>query len=207
MFFIVGIYLCVKQMYFNCHALYTIGTVVEASNRPIITFTSQNNETIRFAAHTTSRPAPYARGYQLEVLYSPDSPQQAYINSFVDKWFLSLAVIFTGLLFILPCGYLLIRFLKHDRAQKLLDANGEKITTTYQRTVMLTNDENGCSYQVYSYWLDPDKPNDMYIYKSDWLIHDPRPVIEQNKVKEIVVTVNPKNYASYKMDISFLEFY
>lgn len=206
-FFIAGAYLCVKQIYFNYHALYTTGTVVEASSRPTLEFTSQNNETIRFAAHTTSHPSPYALGYQLEVLYLPDNPQKAYINSFSDKWFLSLMVIFTGLLFIIPYGYPLIRLLKHDRAQKLLDTNGKKITTTYQKTVVLANDTNDTSYQVYSYWLDPDQPNDMYIYKSDWLKNDPRPLIEQNKVKEITVIVNPKNYASYRMDTSYLEFY
>jgi hypothetical protein len=65
--------------------------------RPVIRFETQTGRKIDFIASVASRPAPYQVGECVDVLYNPDDPQQAQINSFLYLWFYVLLLVFFGL--------------------------------------------------------------------------------------------------------------
>ena len=65
--------------------------------RPVIEFKPSHGRAIRFSAGVASRPAPYQIGDKVDVLYDPNSPQEARINRFTDLWFAVILFIFFGL--------------------------------------------------------------------------------------------------------------
>jgi hypothetical protein len=65
--------------------------------RPQVRFETQTGGKVQFIARIASRPAPYQEGDRVEVLYDPDKPQGAQINSFLYLWFYVLMLVFFGL--------------------------------------------------------------------------------------------------------------
>ncbi|MBW4560130.1 MAG: DUF3592 domain-containing protein [Mojavia pulchra JT2-VF2] len=62
---------------------------------PVVKFSTQSGETKVFESDTGSNPPGFTKGQQVEVLYSPQKPDSAKINSWSYLWLLP--VIFTGL--------------------------------------------------------------------------------------------------------------
>jgi hypothetical protein len=80
------------------------GTVVDFERRsskggtsyaPVFAFTAADGATRRF---TTSGSGDYKKGESVEVLYDPQNPEDARLNTFMELWFGSLAVGAFGLL-------------------------------------------------------------------------------------------------------------
>jgi hypothetical protein len=68
--------------------------------RSQIQFKTQTGRTIEFISPISTRPARYNIGERVEVLYDPQNPKQAQINSFLHLWFTTLMLIFFGLFFV-----------------------------------------------------------------------------------------------------------
>jgi len=97
------------------------GTVVEmirverpgetATFYPVIEFKTQTGEVFRFEGKTSGPENEYKIGEQVEILYEPQDPQGAMINSLKELWFPSIALMIIGggimLSGIVPCGFLL----------------------------------------------------------------------------------------------------
>jgi len=97
------------------------GTVVEmirverpgetATFYPVIEFKTQTGEVFRFEGKTSGPENEYKIGEQVEILYEPQDPQGAMINSWKELWFPSIALMIIGggimLSGIVPCGFLL----------------------------------------------------------------------------------------------------
>lgn len=70
------------------------GTVIEVVHRgpkrfsyPIVAFTDQTGQRRRFSNTVGSKPPAYARGDRVPVLFDPENPADATIDSFFDRYF------------------------------------------------------------------------------------------------------------------------
>jgi len=85
----------------------TVGTVVElitqAGQRgsifcPVVEFTVPAGEQIRFTSALGSRPAGYTIGQSVNVRYEAADPQQAEIESTLNRWLMPLILVFSGVI-------------------------------------------------------------------------------------------------------------
>ncbi len=78
------------------------GTKIERKYRyrPEIRFKTHAGRTIDFIAPIATRPSRYAIGDSVEVIYDPENPPAAQINSFLYLWFYTLMVVGFGLFFV-----------------------------------------------------------------------------------------------------------
>lgn len=54
---------------------------------PVVAFTTENGETVRYYSQTYTTPAAYAPGEQVDIWYMPDNPQLATMDG-LDAWVL-----------------------------------------------------------------------------------------------------------------------
>jgi hypothetical protein len=95
-------------------SLKTQGTVVrlrkvngrkrQANYAPVFAFTDAAGHSFTVNSHSVSNPPSYSIGDTVPVLYQPDDPQHATIDSFVELWLWaliggSIGALFTGLSF------------------------------------------------------------------------------------------------------------
>ncbi len=59
---------------------------------PIVEFQTQAGETLQFRSDYGGSPAPFEKDEIVKVLYNPNTPQEAKINSFMSLW-LGLAIV------------------------------------------------------------------------------------------------------------------
>lgn len=67
---------------------------------PVIRFTSQDGRSIVFTADSGGRMEPQ-KGTPVQVLYNPERPHQAWVNTFATLWFFPLITAILGLPFLL----------------------------------------------------------------------------------------------------------
>lgn len=76
--------------------------------RPVVSFRTPSGEKIVFHARTSSFPAAYRVGEEVDVLYNPDEPDKARIKSFSSIWATTWIIGFMGSVFTLSGLALLI---------------------------------------------------------------------------------------------------
>lgn len=65
---------------------------------PVVEFRI-DGRVVRFISPSGSRPPSYEVGERVDVLHLPDRPEEAVIDSFVERYLLPLGVLFAGLIF------------------------------------------------------------------------------------------------------------
>lgn len=103
--FIVGIFVTTNTIEFTQQAINTKGkvsrlVVVDTKIYPEVTFLSSSNETHRYISNFGCKPACYKKGETINILYLPNQPDQAQLNSFVSLWGPTLLTCGIGLIFI-----------------------------------------------------------------------------------------------------------
>lgn len=103
--FIVGIFVTKNTIEFTQQAINTKGKVsrlvaVDTKIYPEVTFLSSLNETHKFISNFGCKPACYKKGETINILYLPNQPDQAQLNSFVSLWGPTLLTCGIGLIFI-----------------------------------------------------------------------------------------------------------
>ena len=97
------------------------GTVVEkvrverpgetANFYPVVEFKTQTGEVFRFEGKTSGTEYEYKIGEQIEILYDPQDPKGAMINSWKELWLPPIALMLIGggvmLVGLFPCGFVL----------------------------------------------------------------------------------------------------
>ncbi len=68
---------------------------------PHVRFISSDNQTIEFRSGVASNRKPYTLGSPVSVVYNPQNPEEAEINSFMRLWFLPFALSFMALIFLI----------------------------------------------------------------------------------------------------------
>jgi hypothetical protein len=80
------------------------GIVVEANDnqKPIVEFRTRDGQRLRVEGSISASPTPYRVGERIGVFYDPANPSDALIDSFIERWFLTLllggfATVFTAI--------------------------------------------------------------------------------------------------------------
>ncbi len=94
------------------------GLVTESGQRgyiycPVVQFTTSTGIPCNFKSSVGSNPAPYAVGQNVNIIYDPQNPQNAEINSSTSLWFVSgcsfaMGLAFTGLGLVLTIAMALV---------------------------------------------------------------------------------------------------
>jgi hypothetical protein len=115
---ILSVVIQVKQYIFRGRARRARGEVVEiveASSGPgrrlkypVVEFETERGRTVEFESSVGSNPSLYRVGQRVSVLYDPDEPQKATIDSFLSRWLatlitgcLGVSFLFVGMVFLL----------------------------------------------------------------------------------------------------------
>jgi hypothetical protein len=118
---IAGVFSYVSTRRFIDRAARAAGTVVrvleEADSgdggtlfRPVVQFRTLAGAMVEFRSNFRSKPAGYRLGDAVTVLYEPDAPDRAEIESFMTLWFLTLICGLLGTIFLgAGVGVLLVR--------------------------------------------------------------------------------------------------
>ncbi|MBW4564695.1 MAG: DUF3592 domain-containing protein [Mojavia pulchra JT2-VF2] len=76
---------------------------------PVVKFAPNSGEPIIFESNAGSKPPAFTKGQQVEVLYDPQKPKSAMINSWFELWFLPAMFTGMGSLFVLIGGTVLVK--------------------------------------------------------------------------------------------------
>lgn len=105
------------------------GVVVEANDnqKPVVEFRTREGQRIRIEGGISASPTPYRVGERIGVFYDPADPSEALIDSFLERWFLSLlfggfATVFT----LVGLGFT-VAGLRRRRRQNRLMRSGMRI--------------------------------------------------------------------------------
>jgi hypothetical protein len=105
LFLAIGLVLLARELAFGREAVVTGGSVVELrvtesadgqNTTPVVEFKTREGALIRFEGQST-RPAP-SLGDHIPVIYRPNDPQHARIDTFVQRW-------------LMPCAFTPLGFL------------------------------------------------------------------------------------------------
>ena len=96
----VAVYFVADASRFGADAVRTQGTVISDSGQPLVAFIAEGRE-IRISGSVSTTPPRFHAGDKVTILYSPDDPEAARIDSFSERWlgaliFGVLGVIFSG---------------------------------------------------------------------------------------------------------------
>jgi len=122
-FLITGIIIGVNTRSFFGKSISTEGTVIDLERHtsrdskgrsstayyPVIKFTANSGKSIEFEANSGSNPPAYTQGQKVEILYNPQEPESATINSWLDLWFLPAMFTGMGSLFVVIGGIPLVK--------------------------------------------------------------------------------------------------
>jgi len=169
---------------------------------PVVSFMTNNGETVEFKASYGSNPPRHPRGDEVEVRYDPYDPYGARLDSFFALWVIP--VIFGAIGFVIIDAGITILVISalSSRKEKWLRESGKAITTEFQGVEVNTSVRvnNRHPYQIVSQWLDP-ATNEVYVFKSKNIWFNPEEFIQSNEIR---VLMDPNNPKKYLMDTSFL---
>jgi Protein of unknown function (DUF3592) len=104
LFLLVGLLLLSREVVFGRSAVSAQGTIVELRKTdnadgtdwaPVIEFSTAQGQKIQFTGTSTNPPP--LRGEQVPVLYDPQNPDHARMNTIVQRWLFPLIFVLVGL--------------------------------------------------------------------------------------------------------------
>jgi len=169
---------------------------------PMVRFRSADGREVTFRSRVGRNPASYAVGDPVMVLYDPQNPSDAMVESFFRLWFGPLMLSIVGSLFGgIGWGYWGWAYRQYRR-DAWLDRHGNRISA---RVVDVGLDQ-GLSRQgakpwrIRAQWQDP-LGQGVYVFHSRPLWFDPKPFLKDD---EIGVLIDRRNPQLYKFDLSSL---
>ena len=169
---------------------------------PHVRYRIADGRDLDLISSTGASPPSFRVGQQVTVLYDPQDPAHASINSFGSLWGISLLLTGMGFFFTLPFIGFGIWKRSSDRKAAWLEANGRRIVAEFARVERNTSYEvNGRNpYRIVCQWLDPSR-NEVHVFRSGNLWFDPTQFVQQ---KSLIVLMDPNNPQRYSVDTSFL---
>lgn len=183
------------------------GTVVRMlSDRdgytPVVRFRTAKGKEITFEELGKEKPAPYAIGDRVQVLYPPQSPRNARIDSYSSLWGLPTIVGILGVAFATAGGGMFLYGMLGKRKKEHLLAYGNAVETEFQGVerngALEFNGKN--PWRISSQWVNP-ATDKLRIFYSENLWFDPTRFVTK---KQLTVLLDPEKPERYYMDISFL---
>jgi len=170
--------------------------------RPVVEFVTAQGQSVQFTSPSGSSPPAYSRGESVEVLYDPDRPEIAQINSFFSLWGVPIIFVSIGvILFVLGLA-MIVRQRSQLRTRDTLLTTGTPIQTQFSSAEKNSSyKSNGRHpYRIYSQWTNP-RTSKLHIFESKNIWYNPESHIRND---EITVYIDPENPGKYYMDLSFL---
>jgi len=169
---------------------------------PRIRFRTADGQEISFITNSGSNPPSYHVNEQVTILYDPQQPYHAYIQSFVDLWLLPTILCGLGIFF---CSFGVVAAVwkvLSARKNAWLHQNGRRIQAEFTQVELNTSLRvNGTSpYRLVCQWLDP-ATNKMHVFHSANIWFDPTNYIPG---KTLDVLLDPENPHRYLVETSFL---
>lgn len=110
-FILISSVLIINKILFLSKACSAEGTVIYMKTSkghdngttftPVVQFKLTDGENITFTSSVGSNPPQFKIGDSVKVLFSPDKPDNAEINSFVSLWLLQIIFLFIGIVFLI----------------------------------------------------------------------------------------------------------
>ena len=169
---------------------------------PEIKFRTSTNEEVIFKSSSGSNPPSYRTGESVEVLYDPQNPPNASINSFMSLWLGTIILSVIGLVFA-AIGFGVLAFQgKNSKKIAWLKQSGRRIQAKLSGVELNTSYKvNGRSpYRISCQWLNPES-NKLHIFQSENLWFNPEQYINRESLD---VLIDPADPGRYYVDLSFL---
>lgn len=179
------------------------GTVVALrSGAPEVKFRTEQGREIQFTSSVSSKPPSYSVGETVEVIYQPDRPDEAEVNSFMTLWLGVMIVGALGTVFSLIGLALVFALGRKSSGDRRLKLHGQAIQTDFQGVERDTSySVNGRHpFQVVTQWKNLST-GEIHLFHSDHLWYDPTSHIKTGKITVYTERGNP---GKYFMDTSFL---
>lgn len=169
---------------------------------PRIRFRTADGQEISFISNSGSSPPSYRVNEPVTILYDPQQPYHAYIQSFSALWLLPTILCGLGAVF---CSFGLVAVAwaaLTARKNVWLEQNGRRIQAEFTRVELNTSVEvNGANpYRIVCQWLDPAS-NQMHIFHSANIWFDPTNFIPGKTLEVLLDANNPHRYL---VETSFL---
>jgi len=173
-----------------------------ATYKPVFEFVDQNDRLHRVVGSVASNPPAFHRGDEVRVLYRPENPEGARLDSFMESWFLplifgGLGTVFTGI-----ASGVALYALRGRRVRAWLASNAVRVQARVDAVERYTAvRKNGLSpWRIVAQWQHPVSQK-VYVFRSAALWFDPAPYMRDQTVW---VRVNMDNPRQYEMDVDFL---
>lgn len=175
-----------------------------AVDHPQVSFTDSTRREYTFTSGSGSSNSSYTIGDPVPVLYDPQNPHIARMNTFLDMWAGVLMISVLSLAFLLVGGgvtyyhlrKLFLRIRLRQRGQSV-----QAIVTSVKRSGNFRIN-NKIPYVITSEFMDTNS-GERHEFKSDLLEKDPGDLVKGGD--SIKVFVNPQNYGNYFVDLSILK--
>jgi hypothetical protein len=138
----------------------------------------------------------------VQILYDSLEPDNAVIDSFMGRWFLTFLFVGFGVLWLLlGLAPLIIRRWRRMQLSRLLQ-RGKPVITSFKNVEENTHItvQGRHPYYLVSEWRHPVS-KELVHFRSHQIWDDPT---EKAKNRMITVVVDPDNFRRYAMDLSFL---
>jgi hypothetical protein len=180
------------------------GSNSDSSDRahPKIRFRTGTGQEFVFVSNFGSSPPSYRVNEAVTVLYDPEDPNRASIQSFFSQWFAPILVGGLGLVFA-SAGLIPMLVMRRSAANdEWLRINGQRIQARFERVELNTSVEvNGSNpYRLVCQWHNP-VTNQVHVFKSHNIWYDPAGYIGSATLD---VLLDPNNYKRYLVETSFL---
>jgi hypothetical protein len=206
-----GARITLRTQSFRRHASAAAGVVVEnvwsqdsdsSVYCPKVEFRTESGRSVTFISSVGSRPPAFHEGESVTVLYDPNDPTHAAIDTVMEQWFPSMILCGLGAVGSLIGGGWLFAVARSKRLNEWLQTNGTRIQAEYKGVELNRSVQvNGRSpYRIMAQWLNPATMS-VHVFHSDNLWYDPAPFITGSTV---TVLVDPKDPRRHHVDTSFL---
>ncbi|QDP97003.1 DUF3592 domain-containing protein [Microlunatus elymi] len=210
-FLAVGVFLGVSSISFRSSAVHATGTVVEVreslscSDRPsrrgtgggnsgcqrvytpVVRFTTATGRQITFTPDYANSSRPTV-GASIGVLYHPDDPRHARVDSFSDLWLLPIIFTGIGLLFGALGAVFASRLVVGARRRAWLKESGMRIPARIQDVRRIQNVRiNGRNpWRIFAGWQDPTTGR-QYTFRSDLLTQNPAEALQGTGTIDVLI--------------------
>ncbi len=196
---------------FAAHAERAEGQVVDVTRRlarpgertgtysSVFRFTTRDGRTAEVSTGVRSTSARHREGQKVKVLYDPRDPQEAVIDSFLDRYFLLIVLVPIGLGFTAVGAPGLVVIALRERKEKRLRAYGRAVEATVTGVIRLRN--GLMPWRITADWTHPLRGEPVRLQSRN-LYDDPAPYVKVGQT--VRAWVDPDRPQRHWIDVSFL---